>query len=61
MQYKKIVVAFSFNDFTVYSSAWYCTNVVLVLDWSNVLHSIGMAEISLSICVFFPFQIKFLH
>ena len=48
MQYKRILLPFFFIDFTVYSNGWYCMNVVQVFDWINVLHSIGMADMSLS-------------
>ena len=51
-------VAFFFIDFTVYSNGWYHMNVVLVFDWINVLHSIGMADMSLSYVYCMPCQIK---
>ena len=36
----KYFVVFFFINFAVYSNGWYHMNVLLVLDWINVLHSI---------------------
>ena len=44
----KIFCVFFLIDFALYGSGWYCMNVVLVLDWINVDHSFGIADMSLS-------------